>query len=311
METRQLEYFVAVAEELSFTRAAQRLFAVQSSVSSAIRALEAELHTTLFDRSTRRVALSAAGAAFLPEAKTALEAVERARSVVQEAGDGLRGSVRIGILTSVNVLDLPGLLGAFHRKYPLVDIHVTVSVSGSSGHADDVRHGRLDIALLGLPPSDLAGLRTTVLASRPFVALLPAGHELADRAELSLADLAGEQFVDTLRGFGNRIVVDRAFETIGAPRRIVVEVSDMTTVPQYVRAGLGVAVVPELFLVDEPGMVIRPLAGTPLEWQFSIATLADREPSRAVQTLLCHRRAPQGVGRAVGAIWAGSLAGSL
>ena len=125
METRQLEYFVAVAEELSFTRAAQRLFAVQSSVSSAIRALEAELHTTLFDRSTRRVALSRAGAAFLPEAKAALEALERAKSVVQETTDGLRGSIRIGVLTSVDLLDLPGLLGAFRRRHPMVDIRVT------------------------------------------------------------------------------------------------------------------------------------------------------------------------------------------
>jgi len=266
METRQLEVFVAVAEELSFTRAAQRLFAVQSSVSSAIRALETELHTTLFDRSTRRVALSPAGAAFLPEAKAALEAVERAKAVVQEATDGLRGSIRIGILASIDVLDLPGLLGAFHRRYPHVDIRVAVSMTGSTGHADDVRHGRLDVALLGLPPADLAGLRTIVLATRPFVALLPAGHPMAGRAELSLADLAEERFVDTLRGFGNRVVVDRAFDAIGAPRRIAVEVSDMTTVPEYVQAGLGVAVVPELGLTADPAMVIRPLTDMPSQW---------------------------------------------
>lgn len=286
METRQLEYFVAVAEELSFTRAARRLFAVQSSVSSAVRALETELHTTLFDRSTRRVALSDAGAAFLPEAKAALEALERAKSVVQEATDGMRGSIRIGVLSSVDVLDLPGVLGAFHRRYPMVDIRVTVSVSGSTGHADDVRHGRLDMALLGLPPADLVGLRTMVLATRRFVALLPAGHRLADRDELTLEDLAGEGFVDTLRGFGNRVVSDRAFEAIGAPRRIVVEVSDIATVPDYVQAGLGVAVVPTLRVAPNPALVIRPLTGTPMRWQFSIATLADREPSRAVRTLL-------------------------
>jgi DNA-binding transcriptional LysR family regulator len=287
VETRQLEYFVAVAEELSFTRAAQRLFAVQSSVSSAIRALETELRTTLFDRSTRRVALSAAGAAFLPEAKAALEALERAKSVVEEAGDGLRGSIRIGILTSINVVDLPGLLGAFHRKYPLVDIHVTVSATGSTGHVDDVRHGRLDLALVGLPPAELLGLDTLVLACRDFVALLPTGHELAGRTEVSIEELAGQQFVDTLRGFGNRVMADRLFETIGSPRRIVVEVSDLSTVPDYVKAGLGVAVVPEMNIGPAPGMVMLPLTGAPLRQQFSIVTLGDREPSRAVQTLLC------------------------
>jgi DNA-binding transcriptional LysR family regulator len=266
-------------------------------VSSAIRALEAELHTTLFDRSTRRVALSAAGAAFLPEAKAALEALDRAKSVVQEAGDGLRGSVRIGILTSVDMFDLPRLLGAFHRRYPLVDIRVTASASGASGHADDLRRGRLDLALLGLPPADLAGLRATVVTSRPFVALLPAGHELADRAELSLADLADEQFVETLRGFGNRVVADRAFEAIGAPRRIVVEVSDVSTVPDYVAAGLGVAVVPDLGLPVVPDMVMRPLTGSPLWWQFSIATLADREPSRGADPAGPDPRTPDRVTR--------------
>jgi DNA-binding transcriptional LysR family regulator len=286
METRQLEYFVAVAEELSFTRAAQRLYAVQSTVSAAIRSLETELRTTLFDRSTRRVALSAAGAVFLPEAKAALEAVQRARAVLQEATEGLRGTIRIGTLSSIWELDLPTLLGAFHRRYPLVDIHVSVSMSGSSGLADDVRHGRLDVALLGLPESELPGLRTTVLDSRPFVALLPADHHLAGRREVTLADLAGEQFVETARGYANRLAVDRAFDALGTPRRIVVEVADVQTVPDYVRAGLGVAVIPNHGLGADTATVTVPLAGNPLSCVFSIATRADKPPSRPVRTLL-------------------------
>jgi DNA-binding transcriptional LysR family regulator len=286
METRQLEYFVAVAEELSFTRAAQRLYAVQSTVSAAIRSLETELRTTLFDRSTRRVALSAAGAVFLPEAKAALEAVQRARAVLQEATEGLRGTIRIGTLSSIWELDLPTLLGAFHRRYPLVDIHVSVSMSGSSGLADDVRHGRLDVALLGLPESELTGLRTTALDSRPFVALLPADHHLAGRREVTLADLAGEQFVDTARGYANRLAVDRAFDALGTPRRIVVEVADVQTVPDYVRAGLGIAVIPDHGLGAAAATVAVPLAGNPLSCVFSIATSADKPPSRPVRTLL-------------------------
>jgi DNA-binding transcriptional LysR family regulator len=275
-----------VAEELSFTRAAQRLYAVQSTVSAAIRSLETELRTTLFDRSTRRVALSAAGAVFLPEAKAALEAVQRARAVLQEATEGLRGTIRIGTLSSIWELDLPTLLGAFHRRYPLVDIHVTVSMSGSSGLADDVRHGRLDVALLGLPESELTGLRTTVLDSRPFVALLPADHHLAGRREVTLADLAGEQFVDTARGYANRLAVDRAFDALGTPRRIVVEVADVQTVPDYVRAGLGIAVIPNHGLGADTATVAVPLAGNPLSCVFSIATSADKPPSRPVRTLL-------------------------
>ncbi|MEV7554609.1 LysR family transcriptional regulator [Amycolatopsis sp. NPDC089917] len=279
METRQLECFVAVAEELSFTRAARRLFAVQSTVSATIQALEGELGVKLFDRSTRRVALSPAGSVFLPEAKAALEAVDRAREAVADASAGLRGTLRVGTLTSVGDLDLPDLLGAFHRRYPLVELHVTVSITGSTGLAEDLRQGRLDVALLGLPESDLAGLDSKLVGSAPFVVVLPDGHRLGDRPSLTLADLAGESFVDNPRGFGNRVALDRAFEAFGAPRRVVVEVADLRAVPAYVAAGLGIAVVPDLRLLagvrtiplDEPGLV----------WPLAIATRGERPPRTA------------------------------
>ncbi|OXM42451.1 LysR family transcriptional regulator [Amycolatopsis alba] len=284
METRQLECFVAVAEELSFTRAARRLYAVQSTVSATIQALEGELGVKLFDRSTRRVALSAAGTVFLPEAKAALEAVDRAREVVADASAGLRGSLRVGTLTSVGDLDLPDLLGAFHRRYPLVELQVTVSIAGSTGLAEDLRQGRLDIALLGLPESDLAGLDTKLVGSAPFVVVLPEGHRLRDRRSLTLADLAGESFVDNPRGFGNRVALDRAFEAIGTPRRVVVEVADLRAVPAYVAAGLGIAVVPDLRLLS--GVRTIPLDEPGLAWPLTIATRGGRPPGRAVRLLL-------------------------
>ncbi len=283
VETRQLECFVAVAEELSFTRAARRLYAVQSTVSATIQALESELGVKLFDRSTRRVALSPAGKVFLPEAKAALEAVERAREVVADASAGLRGSLRIGTLTSVGDLDLPDLLGAFHRRYPLVDLHVSVSITGSTGLAEDLRHGRLDIALLGLPESDLAGLDTKLLGSAPFVVVLPDGHRLGDRRSLTLADLADESFVDNPRGFGNRVALDRAFEALGTPRRVIVEVADLRAVPAYVAAGLGVAVVPDLRLLA--GVRTIPLDAPGLAWPLTLATRGERPPGRAARLL--------------------------
>lgn len=285
METRQFEYFVTVAEELSFTKAAQRLHAVQSTVSAAIKSLEAELGTTLFDRSTRTVALSAAGEAFLPEAKAALAAVDRAVSVVQETSAGLRGSIRIGTLSSLPSPDLPALLGVFHRQYPLVDIHVRLSIAGSTGMADDLRHGRLDLALLGLPESELTGLDTRLAETRPFVVLLPDAHPLAHKRRIHLRDLAGERFVDGPAGFGSRISIDRAFEALGRPRRIGFEVSDLRIVPDFVRAGLGVAVIPD-WGYTAPGTVVRPLTGTDLLFRLTIATPAGNRPSRAVQTLL-------------------------
>ncbi|MEV6416333.1 LysR family transcriptional regulator [Kribbella sp. NPDC051718] len=286
MDSRQLEYFVAVAEELSFTRAAQRLFTVQSTVSAAIRALETDLKTTLFDRSTRRVTLSDTGEALLPEAKAALEALDRARAVVEEASTGLRGSVRIGTMTRLGLVDLASLLGAFYQRYPLVDVQVTTSPTGSSGLADDVRHGRLDVALVGLSAAELTGLEPRELATVRFVVLLPSSHRLAGVSEVRLAELAGERFVDMLRGFGNRTAVDRAFDQAGIPRRVQVEVPDLTTVPDYVRAGLGVAVVPEMDLEEVPGVVRLPLADSELAWTLSAITLSGKRPSRAVTALL-------------------------
>ncbi|MFC5261567.1 LysR family transcriptional regulator [Kribbella qitaiheensis] len=286
MDSRQLEYFVAVAEELSFTRAAQRLFTVQSTVSAAVRALETDLKTTLFDRSTRRVTLSDAGQALLPEAKAALEAIDRARAVVEEASTGLRGNVRIGTMTKLGLVDLAELLGAFYQRYPLVEVQVTTSPTGSSGLADDVRHGRLDVALVGLNRGDMPGLEPRELATVPFVVLVPSNHRLAGRGAIRLADLAGERFVDMLRGFGNRTTVDRAFDNAGLPRRVQVEVPDLTTVPDYVRAGLGVAVIPELDRDEVAGVTRLRITDVDLSWTLSAVTLSGRRPSRAATALL-------------------------
>jgi DNA-binding transcriptional LysR family regulator len=286
MDSRQLEYFVAVAEELSFTRAAQRLFAVQSSVSAGVRALETDLKTTLFDRSTRRVELSAAGQALLPEAKAALEALDRARAAVEEASAGLRGNIRIGTLARLNLVNLAELLGAFHRTYPLVDVQVATSPTGSSGLSDDVRHGRLDVAFVGLARSELPGLEVREVATVPFVVLLPSSHPLAGEPAVRLEELTGERFVDMPRGFGNRSTVDRAFETARVPRRVQVEVPELTTIPDYVRVGLGVAVVPELEPANAPGVVEKPIAGADLKWTLSVVTTSGRRPSRAVTALL-------------------------
>ncbi|MEU8222964.1 LysR family transcriptional regulator [Kribbella sp. NPDC048915] len=281
-----MEYFVAVAEELSFTRAARRLFTVQSTVSAAVRALENDLKTTLFDRSTRSVRLSAAGQALLPEAKAALEALDRARAAVEEASSGLRGSIRIGTLARLSLVNLAELLGAFHRRYPLVEVQVATSPTGSTGLADDVRHGRLDVALLGLPRPELTGLTVRDIATMPFVALVPAAHPLAKRPAVRLEELAEERFVDMPPGFGNRKMVDRAFDAIGRPRRIQVEVPELTTIPEYVRVGLGVGIVPDIELQDHADVTKLPIEGNDLAWTLSVVIAAGRRPSRAVTALL-------------------------
>lgn len=291
MDERQLEIFTAVAEESSFSRAARRLFAAQSTVSAAVRALEQELGAALFERSTRSVELTPFGETALGDARAALEAMERIRALAAPGTAGLRGRVRLGIFSNLEFLDLPELLGRFHREHPLVNLRLVVSSAGSSGLLDDVRHARLDVALVGLPTSELTGLDIAPLGETAFTAVLPTTHPLASRRSLTLADLAGEPFVDSPPGFGNRLAVDRAFDAIGSLRTVVAEVPELPSVPRYVAQGLGVAVVPLITAVSEPGVVAVPLRNGP-GWALSaIAPLRHNAAAAAMLELL---RARQG-----------------
>ncbi|MGC5168591.1 LysR family transcriptional regulator [Luteimicrobium sp. DT211] len=293
MDVRQLEIFEAVAEELSFTRAAQRLYAAQSTVSAAVQALEHELGATLFERSTRRVGLTAVGEAVLAEARAALAAADRMRSVAAESAAGLRGRVRVGMISNVGDLGLPALFGDFQRAHPLVGLRLATSPAGSTGLLDDLAHARLDVAFVGLPPEDLAGLEAVELLRTRLVVLLPHDHALAGRGTVGLADLAGEPFVDAPRGFGHRIVLERAFAAAELVRTVRTEVADLATVPEYVRAGLGVAVVPRMGTVDAPGVVAVELAPG-LEWSLHVvATRQAREQPATARLLdLLRERAP-------------------
>jgi len=279
MDTRQLEYFVAVAEELNFTRAAARMFAVQSTVSAGIRALEQDLGTALFVRSTKSVALSPAGETLLPEARLALEAIDRVRSAASSAG--IRGRLRVGIFTNIGFVDLPGLFGEFHGLHPLVDLQLGASASGSTGLADDVRRGRIDVAFMGLPTHDLAGLNVLTLAETRFVAVLPLEHPLASRRSVTLSDLRDEKFVDTPAGFGNRVVIERAFADAGITRVVSTVVGDLSEIPRFVAADLGIAVVPELTLVTPPGTVAVPLVDPVVDWRLSLVSRPNASPAVA------------------------------
>jgi len=283
MDTRQLEYFVAVAEELNFTRAAARLFAVQSTISAGIRSLESELGTALFERSTKRVSLTAAGARVLPEARAAIEAVDRVRSAAAESSHDIRGRLRVGIFTSLNYLDLPGLFGEFHRRYPLVDLQLTASPSGSTGLTEDVRRGRVDLAFMGLAAGDLAGFQVLELTRSRFVAVVPSAHPYAGRAEIDLADLTTQAWVDTPAGFGNRVVLDRALAERGLSRTVGAQVSELGAVAQFVAAGLGIAVIPDVAYASTEGTVVIPIEPA-VRWTLSAITRPG--PSPAIAALL-------------------------
>ncbi|WP_158862084.1 LysR family transcriptional regulator [Leifsonia sp. AG29] len=281
MDTRQLEYFVAVADEASFTRAAERVYAAQSTVSAGIQSLERELGAALFERDAHGVRLTETGEALLPEARAALRSVERMRELADHDGP-LRGTVRVGIFTNLTTIDLPGVMGEFHCRHPEVDLRLGPSPSGSTGLVEDVRLGRLDIAFHGLP-DPVPDLLTIPLADSSFLAVLPETHPRAAQRTVSLAELADEPWVDARAGFGNRVALGRAFAVRGLTRRIPTELADLGEIPRFVATGLGVAALPELTIIPADGVVVLPLR-EPIEWRLS--AIARGRPGRAAEALL-------------------------
>ncbi|SIR87837.1 LysR family transcriptional regulator [Williamsia sterculiae] len=282
MYTRQVEYAIAVADELNFTRAAQRVYAGQSTVSAGVRALEKELGTALFERDQRSVRITPAGEAVLPALRELADAEARAKTAADPGGE-LRGELRIGVFSSVSYLVIPQVIGAFHRAHPRVDLRLRAAPGGSGELADAVRRGRLDLSLFGLPAVAAPGLAVHRLATTPYRVLLPVGHALARRNEVRLADLAGERFVDSPVGFGNRDVLDSALHARGIVRDIRAEVTETGAIPPFVAVGLGIALLPRLLIPPSEGIVSVELVER-IDWEFNV--ISRDGPGEAVAALL-------------------------
>jgi DNA-binding transcriptional LysR family regulator len=260
MELRHLEHFVAVAEEQNFTRAAQRLHLVQSALSVSIRSLEHELGISLFERTTREVRLTDAGRVLLPEARRTLDAAASARAAVLSAREGLRGTLRLGLMQVVGLVDIGPLITRFHHDRPLVDIRPRTATGGSASLADDVRQGILDAAFLGASTTHHPGLTSRMLAVEPMLLACPPGHPLARRSAVSVTELAGEPLVDFPPGWGTRTMVDQLFATAGVERSVGIEVPDTSIHAALVGAGLGLGILPETMIATAglTGVPLRP-----------------------------------------------------
>jgi DNA-binding transcriptional LysR family regulator len=288
MELRHLEYFLAVADNQSFTAAAKRLQVVQSGVSATIKALERELGANLFVRGAAGVTLSPAGAALRPHARGALDAVRAARDAVNATLGDVRGTVTVGTLTSVSVIDLPTLLADFHARHPEVVVHLRAASAGTAGLARQLRDGDLDVAFLactGPPPPDLYA---RLVASVSLLLVVPVSHPLAQRDSVPLADLAGMSFVDGPPGYGNRAVVDNAFAAAGVERTVAVEVADIGTAATYIRNGLGIGILGQFILddINGSGLATVRICDYDLQWRLFVARSATRSPSAATCALL-------------------------
>ncbi|ANZ38052.1 LysR family transcriptional regulator [Lentzea guizhouensis] len=238
MELRQLEYFVAVVEEGSFTRAAERVHVAQPGVSAQIRRLERELGHDLLDRSGRAVTVTDVGAAVLPLARAALRSVESARRTVEELAGLVRGVVRAGMVVSCGVMDLPELLSKFHAAHPGVEI--TLTEANSDELISSLVDGRLDLALVGYVGEAPAGLSVRVLADEPLVAAVSAADPWYGRESVTLEELLSRGLISLPVGTGLRGALDAAC----GPRRprIAFEASAPPMVITLAQRGLGPAV---------------------------------------------------------------------
>ncbi|MFI5751130.1 LysR family transcriptional regulator [Streptomyces sp. NPDC051644] len=252
MDIRQLRYFVTVAEEANFTRAAARLHLAQPGVSAQVRQLEKELGHLLLDRSGRSVTLTEVGEAVLPYARAAISAVEAVRQTADEFTGLLRGQVTLGLISgaaaAAHEFDLAAVLARFHADHPRVEIALTEDTSEWMLTA--LHRGELDIAMIGLvdeePPP---GISLQVLVDEPLVAAVAPDDPAftsPDRTSIPLSELRERPLISLPRGTGIRGVLDRACAQAGFQPHVAFEAAAPLFLAQLAVRGLGVAVVPAL-----------------------------------------------------------------
>ncbi|MFG2074249.1 LysR family transcriptional regulator [Nonomuraea maritima] len=259
-DLRQLRYFVAVAEESSYTRAAERLLVSQQSLSQQIALLERMLGAKLFDRDTRGTSLTAIGTLFLPEARAVLDRADEAVNVVARAVRGEVGSLRLAFLATTTNHLLPPIVRTVRRRLP--GIRLTTEWTTIADLVEGVLKGRYDVAFTR--PPLVAGLETRTLISEPVCAVLPEDHPLAGRSELTLGELAGERWVLTPRSSWQpwHDAFDRSFRTAGFAPDVVQRDANVQGLLGLVAAGVGITRLARSARdLRRTGVVFVPLAG--------------------------------------------------
>jgi DNA-binding transcriptional LysR family regulator len=274
-ELRHLRYFVAVAEELNFSRAARRLHMAQPPLSVAIRQLEAELGTDLFQRSSREVTLTEAGRVLLEGARRTLTEADRAVAAAQRAGAGELGSLRVAFSWSARFETLPSLGQALREQYP--DLELLTEEMWNARMIPALRAGAIDVAI-SLCPEVAGDLTYERVRAEPVVALLHAAHPLADEQAIELSSLAEEEFAlfprelaprlyDALVGFCRRAGFEPSLRQVsfhtGWDLRVLADVPVVALVPHSVARDLP------------RGVVALPLSGPGEQLETSAVSRAD------------------------------------
>lgn len=278
-----MRYVVAVAEERSFTRAAELCHVVQSALSHQIKALEREVGVTLFARSNRRVELTTAGEAFLAAARTSLDAAQRAITDAAAASGEIRGSLTIGVIPTVTAIDIPAALASFHRAYPAVRIRLRGG--GSNEFITAISQGDMDAAILGLPDTmKPQGVSTRVVARERLVAVVPATHRLVGRRRVRLQDLAEETFVDFPAGTPGRAPSDIAFRALGIRREVAFEAMSTDLILDLVRNDLVIALLSPAVVPTDERLRSVPITDGPTRIEY--LAWSSFNPSPAAQAFL-------------------------
>ncbi len=278
MELRHLRYFLAVAEEGNFTRAAARLGIGQPPLSQQIRDLETEIGAMLFHRVPHGAELTAAGAAFLPEAKASLAAAEKARLAAQSANRGETGRLSLGFTASSAFNPVVSTtIRRFQARWP--DVQLSLTEMNTLGLMQKLEHGELDATFFRPGLDDPDGVRLKRLPDEPMVVALPASHALAKRKTLPLALLAKEPFILFPRLVGLSLYDDvvRACREAGFELKVAQEAPQISSVVNLVAADLGVSIVPaSISQIKLAGVAYRPIEGPPAVARLALAVLRSK-----------------------------------
>lgn len=288
MDIKPLRLFIAVAEDLNFSRAAARLGMAQPPLSLAIKNLEQELGVRLLDRTRRSVTLTRAGAAFLVEARRSIAQLERSAHVARQVSAGRAGTLRIAYVSSAPYHFLPSVLTRFHRKFP--DIDFDLQEWPSLELIRLVENDQVDVAILRSVLGTRLKLRTVIGCRESFVVALPRRHRLARRTLLRLADLAEEAFVSfsAKRSPSLHQQLLMACRTAGFTPRIHQEAAQLQSIMSLVAAGLGIALVPSSIQhLNHPEIAFRRLRDrTPWLSSELIVAMRDDNPMPAAREFL-------------------------
>lgn len=286
MDLRQLRYFLAVAEELHFGRAAVRLHMSQPPLSVHVGRLERELGTPLFERSTRRVRLTPAGEHLRLRAEGLLAEVEAVRAELRDFADGLSGALTAGFVSSASYTVLPAVVSAFRDRRPNVDLRLSPLTSGEQ--LDRLRAGTLDVGIVRDEAPHDPDLSVEVVFEERLVACLPVGHALADRGEVTAEEIVQLPLisypVSLMPGYVARVA--EVLRVADGAAQVVEEVVHQETALGFVAAGVGTSILPESVRHLVPVSIVTvPLAGSPTSRLLAVYRSAER--ARAATFVAC------------------------